>query len=313
MPPSQFSASYDSTTKTISAITCALLIGVSLLAQQPLVLGLSALILVLAYAYSPRGYGFSEQSLIVKRLIGDVRIPLEDVRAARRATSDDLRGCMRLWGSGGLFGYYGLFRTSALGRCTWYVTNRQKMAVLVTGSKTALFSPDDVDGFLAAIPGVPQASGHEIPAGTTSTSWFAPSIWIGVAVAIPALILAVFAVQYSPGPPEITLTRDALTIHDRFYGVTVNAADVDVSQVRTIDFQTDRGWRPAGRTNGFSNSHYHSGWYRVANGQKVRLYWANGTPLVLLPPKSNQAPVLLEVKDPARFMEDLRREWGTRP
>ena len=313
MPPGQFPASYDRTTKVISVMTSGLLIGVALLAQQPLVLGISLLILILAYAYSPRGYAFSEQSLVVKRLIGDVRIPLDDVRAARRATSDDLRGCMRLWGSGGLFGYYGLFRTSALGRCTWYVTNRQKMAVLVTGSKTALFSPDDVDGFLTSIPGVPQTSGHEIPASTNPTSWLTPSIWIGVAVAIPALVLAVLAIRYSPGPPEITLTREALTIHDRFYGVTVDAADIDVSQVRTVDFHTDSGWRPAGRTNGFSNSHYHSGWYRVANGQKVRLYWANGTPLVLLPPKGSQAPVLLEVKDPLRFIEDLRKEWGTRP
>lgn len=308
-----FSASYDRTTKVISLITAGLLIGVSLLAQQPLVLGVSALILALAYAYSPRGYAFSEQSLIVKRLIGDVRIPLEDVRAARRATSDDLRGCMRLWGSGGLFGYYGLFRTSALGRCTWYVTNRQKMVVLVTGSRTALFSPDDVDGFLAAIPGVPVPQVARDQAVDISKKWLTPSIWIGFAVGVPALVLAVMAIQYSPGPPEITLTRDALTIHDRFYGVTLNAADVDVSQVRTVDFHTDSGWRPAGRTNGFSNSHYHSGWYRVANGQKVRLYWANGTPLVLLPPRGNQAPVLLEVKDSVRFLDDLRKEWGTRP
>jgi hypothetical protein len=297
----------------ISLMSAGLLIGVSLLALQPVVLGLSLLILAVAYAYSPRGYGFSEQSLVVKRLIGDVAIPLEDVRAARRVTSDDLRGCMRLWGSGGLFGYYGLFRTSFLGRCTWYVTNRQKMVVLVTGSKTALFSPDDVDGFLAAIPGVPPTLGHEAPAGKAPSSWFMPSVWIGVAVAIPGLIVAALAIQYSPGPPEVTLTRDSLTIHDRFYSVTLNAADVDVSQVRTIDFQRDAGWRPAGRTNGFSNSHYHSGWYRVANGQKVRLYWANGSSLVLLPPKGNQASVLLEVKDPERFMDDLRKEWGTRP
>ncbi len=66
---------------------------------------------VLSYAYSPRGYTLAERSIVVKRLIGGARIPLERVREARRTTSADLRGCIRLWGSGGMFGYYGLFRT----------------------------------------------------------------------------------------------------------------------------------------------------------------------------------------------------------
>lgn len=309
----EFPTSLDRTTKWISLFVCVLVVGVSLLAQQGFVLLLGFLILALSYAYSPRGYVVSGDSIVVKRLIGDVRVPLEGIHTARRVMSDDLRGCFRLFGSGGMFGYYGLFRTSALGRCTWYVTNRRNMVVLVTGSRTVLFSPDDVDRFLAAIPGVPVPEVASGQAADVDKKWFMPSIWIGFAVGVPALVLAVLAIQYSPGPPEVTLTRDALIIHDRFYGVTLNAADVDVSQIRTVDIRTDRGWRPAGRTNGFSNSHYHCGWYRVPNGQKVRLYWANGSPLVLLPPKGNQAPVLLEVNDPARFIEDLRKEWGARP
>jgi hypothetical protein len=56
-----------------------------------------------------------------------------------------------LFGSGGLFGYYGLFRTRALGRSTWYVTNRKNRIVLIAGAKTFVLSPDDVDGFLRAL------------------------------------------------------------------------------------------------------------------------------------------------------------------
>jgi len=57
----------------------------------------------------------------------------------------------RLAGSGGLFGYYGLFQTSKLGRSNWYLTNRQHSVVVITASRTVLLSPDDADGFLAAV------------------------------------------------------------------------------------------------------------------------------------------------------------------
>jgi hypothetical protein len=42
------------------------------------------------------------------------------------------------------------------------------------------------------------------------------------------------------------------------------------------------------------------------------MYCADGTRLVLLPPKGDSAAVLMEVKDPEKFLDDLRREWGSR-
>jgi hypothetical protein len=56
-----------------------------------------------------------------------------------------------LGGSGGLFGYYGLFSTSKLGRSTWYVTNKSNSVVVITAAKTVLLSPDDPDAFLATL------------------------------------------------------------------------------------------------------------------------------------------------------------------
>ncbi len=308
----EFTASYDLTTKIISAVACAVLLFAGVLTHSTLVSCLSALVVVLAYAWSPRGYALRERSIVVKRLIGGVRIPLEQVREARRTTSDDLRGCIRLWGSGGMFGYYGLFRTSKLKKCSWYVTDRRNTVVVITGEKTALFSPDDVDGFLAAIRATVPLP--EMPAGQLEfrTAGRSAGTWIGVAVGAASLAAVAFAFLYSLGPPSYTLTADALTIHDRFYPVTLRAADVDVARARLVDTALDREWRPTMRTNGFANAHYRSGWFRVANGQKVRMYRADGTRLVLLPPKGDGAPVLLEVKDPGNFLDELRRKWGNR-
>ena len=75
---------------------------------------------------------------------GPAIVPLAGVREVRRAAPEDFRRAIRLFGSGGLFGYYGLFSTSRLGRSYWYVTDRSKAVVVVTAVKTALFSPDDV-------------------------------------------------------------------------------------------------------------------------------------------------------------------------
>jgi hypothetical protein len=299
-----FSASYDTTTKVISAGVLVLFLAIVVGTHSVAVGCITAGILLGAYAWSPRGYAVSEGSITVNRLIGSVRVPLDDVREARVATKDDFRGCIRLFGNGGLFGYYGLFRTSKLGKSTWYVTNRGKV-VVVTGKKTALFSPDDVTGFIAAI-GAPTP----VPVPVTQDAGSRIGTLVGAAIGIVAIAVVVFALSYSPGPPSYTLTPDSLTIHDRFYPVTLNAANVDVERIRVIDWNIDPEWRPTRRTNGFANAHYRSGWFRVAGGKTIRMYRADSLRLVLLPPKGDGPAVLLETSEPEKFVVEMRRKWS---
>ena len=272
----------------------------------------SLLVLILAFAYSPRGYVISDRAIAVKRLIGDVVVPMENVREARRSDAGDLRGCIRLWGSGGLFGYYGLFTTTRLGRCTWYVTDRKNIVVIATESKTTLYSPDDVDAFLetirASVP-VREGSSSEpfFDLRKTHGSGRMGRIFTGAAIATATAAL-LFAFMYSPGAPSYTLTADALTIHDRFHPVTLKANSVDVSRIRVVDLTQEPEWRPTKRTNGFANGQYRSGWFQTENGRTVLLYQANKTRLVLLPPTGADAPVLYEAKEPERFVQDVRDE-----
>jgi len=307
-----FTASLDRTTKIISAVVFAVL-GFGVVATQNLAVALlGAAVIAISYAYSTRGYEITDRSIVVRRLIGAVRIPLDDLRELRAATRDDFRGCIRLWGNGGFFGYYGLFRTSKLGKCTWYVTNRANAVVLITASKTVLLSPDDVDAFLAAV-----RSAAPVPVITAASLSGAIEprgggfAWAGAAVAAVVLGAVGFAFWYAPGPPKLTLTADSLAIHDRFYPVTLHADDVDVAHVRVVDLRVDKDWKPVARTNGFANSHYRAGWFRAANGQKIRLYEAGCERLVLLPPSAGGAAVLVEAPQPDQFVEQLQREWST--
>jgi hypothetical protein len=310
-----FSASYDKTTKLISTGVFVLLVLLAVVI--PGVLGgcLGALLLVATYAWSPRSYTISERSILVKRLIGSVRITLDGIREARIATPDDFRDCIRLLGNGGLFGYYGQFRTARLGECIWYVTNQSNAVVVNTRAGTTVFSPDDPDGFLAAIqacvPVPPPLPVEPLLDSLQSYKAGVPvSMLVGGAVAIVVLAVVGFAFTYAPGPPSYTLTPQSLTIHDRFYPVTLQAGGIDAGRIRIIDFGVDTDWRPTARTNGFANSHYRSGWFRVASGKSVRMYRAEGTRLVLLPPKGDGTAVLLESADPEKFVREVRQAWS---
>jgi hypothetical protein len=316
-PNTSFSASYDSTAKSISFAVFVVLLVIAVAIPGVAVGCLAALVVAAAFAWSPRSYTISDRSIVVKRLAGDVRISLDGIREARAATADDFRGCIRTFGNGGLFGYYGQFRTSKLGKCIWYVTNQRNAVVVITGAKTALFSPDDMDGFLAAIrasaPVPPPPSGEPLLNSLQSYDAGIPtSMLIGGAIAIVVMAVVAFALLYSPGPPNCTLTAVSLTIHDRFYPVTLQAGSVDVEHIRLIDFGVDAEWRPTARTNGFANAHYRSGWFRVASGKTVRMYWTDSRRLVLLPPKGDGTAVLLEASDPEKFMREVRQAWAGR-
>lgn len=110
-----------------------------------------------------------------------------------------------------------------------------------------------------------------------------------------------------------TLTRETLTIHDRFYPVTVQASAVDVARIHVVDLADEPDWRPVVRTNGFANTHYRSGWFRAANGSTMRLYQAGGHRLVLLPPHSNGTAILYQAKEPEEFVREISEQWAVQP
>jgi hypothetical protein len=297
--------------KIATPLVCAMILGIGLIPHVPaFAWGIGALIIVLSWAWAPRGYAIGDGWVTVQRPVGSVRIPLAGIREARPAASADLGGCIRLMGSGGVFGYYGLFRTSKLGNCRWFVTDKSKAVVVFTSARTLVLSPADTEGFLRAlgvpdsVPAIQPSEGGGITAGTVVKV-------VAVVFGLAGFAFAVFALLYSPGPPSYTLTPDALTIHDRFYPVTVKAGAVDAGQIRVVDLNQEPDWRPVEKANGFDNSHYESGKWRLSNGEVIEMYRAGGDQLVLLPGKGGAITVLYQAQDPERFAAEVRREWRT--
>jgi hypothetical protein len=309
-----FSATFDTATLVTSGIACAALTAISFFTHSTITSILVAAVIAISYLYSPREYVIEGAALLIRRWAGTVRIPLVSIRQLRAAGRDDFRGTVRLWGSGGMFGYYGTFRTTRLGKCTWYMTQRRQAVVLATAGRTVLVSPDDIPGFLAAVRRVaPVEESAALPPPIAAGRSGPPvSAWIAASLGLIVIIVLAVAFNYSPGPPAVQLAGDSLRIEDRFYPVTVRANEVDAASIRVVNIRTNPQWKPVMRTNGFANSHYRSGWFRTAAGDKARMYWADSTDLVLLPPKAGGDPVLLEVRNPEQFAARLRETWASR-
>jgi hypothetical protein len=112
-----------------------------------------AVSLGLAWAMSPRAIAVGDGELRVERRAwAPLRVPLGSIVSA--SAIDELGpGTIRLFGVGGFFGSYGLFRSSSLGRFRLYAT-RSARAVLVKrsgGTLPLVITPDDVAGVVTSL------------------------------------------------------------------------------------------------------------------------------------------------------------------
>jgi hypothetical protein len=191
----------------------------------------------------------------------------------------------------------------------------EKLAAATEAARiSATFGPDDVKGFVAAVQGNSAnqyaiRSDSDSPRTQSSRSGGLLRKLIGVVIGIMLILPLVAIFLYSPGPPKHTITSEGLTIHDRFYPVTVKATDVDIEHAKVVDVGADPHWRLTSRTDGIGLARYKAGWFRVAGGEKVRMYRTISQHLVLLPPKGPNAPILMEAKQPEAFIQELRRAW----
>ncbi len=110
------------------------------------------LIYCLAFAYRPAGYKITADALIICRLIANVHIERAAIQSIAIIDKKQLNTCVRTFGVGGLFGYYGSFANFKIGGMTWYATRRDK-AVLITiaNNKKIVVTPDDPEAFINAL------------------------------------------------------------------------------------------------------------------------------------------------------------------
>jgi hypothetical protein len=148
-----YSASWDNLVKGVTTGVFALMaIVIAILGlvsnSLPLVAALITLfgsVLLVIFLWAPRGYELHRNLVVVRRPIGDAKIVFS--QAASRWNWTWLG--LRLFGSGGMYGYYGIFTFKGIGTVRMHATNRRKL-VLVTNvnGRKYLLSPDDPERFI---------------------------------------------------------------------------------------------------------------------------------------------------------------------
>jgi hypothetical protein len=97
-----------------------------------------------SFLYGPQKYIVKNGMLIIVRPINKISIPLADIKEARILIKGELGTVIRTWGSGGLFGYYGNFRSLRIGKMKLYTTRRDNRILITTvDDDLILISPDD--------------------------------------------------------------------------------------------------------------------------------------------------------------------------
>lgn len=109
------------------------------------------LIYLLAFAFHPSGYKITADAFVICRPVSSVRINRADIKSVAIIDKKEIKGTIRTFGVGGLFGYYGTFANFKLGSMTWYATRRNNTVLITTArNKKIVVTPNDPESFLAA-------------------------------------------------------------------------------------------------------------------------------------------------------------------
>ncbi len=144
-----FRAPWSGKLKLMTVLVLAVLIAVTIVTGGGGSVVALAVILACA-ALMVRGYSVMDGELVIHRLGWATRFDLS--RLSRVEFSPGaMRGSLRTWGIGGLFGFVGYFRNAMLGPYRAYATDEANSVVLDFGGDIVVVTPDAPLEFIAAI------------------------------------------------------------------------------------------------------------------------------------------------------------------
>ena len=101
--------------------------------------------------YMPIRLTIGNDKIILHRLLGDINIPIKDIIAIKAIPNSETAFSIRIFGSGGLFGYLGKFKNKKLGNYTMYATDINELILIRTARKTYVFSCRNRDKFIESV------------------------------------------------------------------------------------------------------------------------------------------------------------------
>ena len=100
--------------------------------------------------YMPIRLIIENDKIILHRLFGAINIPIKDIIEIKAIENSETAFSIRVFGSGGLFGYLGKFNKK-LGYYTMYATDINELILIRTDRKTYVFSCRNRDEFIESV------------------------------------------------------------------------------------------------------------------------------------------------------------------
>ncbi len=163
----KYKATLDSFSKLITAISIALFSVITYMIyndiqenitdrQQVFKLTLVIIatigIVIFCFAFMPTGYKIAENKLYILRPLINASYDLSSITAIEKVEKNHLKGTIRSFGVGGLFGYFGKFYNMKIGKMTFYATRRDQGILIRMGDGKILFiTPDETDQFISEL------------------------------------------------------------------------------------------------------------------------------------------------------------------
>lgn len=156
----EYRASLDKTSKTVTVLITILFLFVigmqiTLFAKYHNWLPLATTILlvcvyIISYVFHPVSYRVEKDNIIVHRLASDIVFSRSDIKNIELLQDAKLKGTIRTFGVGGLFGYFGQFMNHEMGCMTWYATKHHTKTVLIElqNNKKIIITPDEPEQFV---------------------------------------------------------------------------------------------------------------------------------------------------------------------
>jgi hypothetical protein len=156
----KFSASLDKltiiiTTFVLVTVVCIsvwvfyFLPGKSLYGQISLYAG--AAVLLVSFLLYPTSYFADENFLKVNSVLFSRSICKTDITEVVQPTNEKMKNTVRIVGSGGFFGYFGLFYNATYKWMIWFATQRKNYVLVKTTKRKFIFTPDQPEEFVKAL------------------------------------------------------------------------------------------------------------------------------------------------------------------
>lgn len=92
--------------------------------------------LFVTFLYCPVYLQIDDKTLIIKRVKGKLKIPIAEIETITPIDKSEITSSIRVFGSGGLFGYLGVFRSSRRGTFYMYVTELSNLYMIKTPTRS---------------------------------------------------------------------------------------------------------------------------------------------------------------------------------